>query len=208
LKVKELSLYLASASPRRLELLSGLGLEPQILRHSVDETPHPAESPEDHARRLAEAKGRDAATTLDAGEAGVVLAADTVVTIDGSILGKPVDQADAASMLRRLRGRSHQVLTALFLRRVEDGRESSIVESTGVQFREYDDSTLEAYVGTGEPLDKAGAYGIQGLGAFLSRRIDGSWSNVVGLPLERLPACLGRVGIDPLSLFRGRLSSR
>ena len=81
-------------------------------------------------------------------------------------------------------------------------------ESTRVQFREYDDSTLEAYVATGEPLDKAGAYGIQGFGAFLSRRIDGSWSNVVGLPLERLPACLGQVGIDPLSLFRGQLSSR
>ena len=207
LEVKELCLYLASASPRRLELLRALGLAPRILRHAVDETPAPLESPETHARRLAEAKGRDAAAGLDGRVAGVLLAADTVVTIDGSILGKPVDEADAGRMLRLLRGRSHQVLTALFLRRLDDDREISIVESTRVVFQAYDDSIVEAYVGTGEPLDKAGAYGIQGLGAFLSERIDGSWSNVVGLPLERLPHCLERIDIDPQSLFHGRLSS-
>jgi len=206
--VKELRLYLASASPRRLELLRRLGFAPRILRHAVDETPAPLESPQEHALRLAEAKGRDAAAGLGGAVAGVVLAADTVVTIDGSILGKPVDQADARRMLRLLRGRSHQVWTALFLRRLDDERESSIVESTRVVFRAYDDSTVDAYVATGEPLDKAGAYGIQGLGAFLSERIDGSWSNVVGLPLERLPHCLEQIGIDPRSLFRGRLSSR
>ena len=207
--LNELCLYLASGSPRRLELLRQIGFAPRTLRHAVDETALLRERPAEHAQRLAEAKARSAAATLDgSAEVGVILAADTVVTIDEAILGKPLDPADAVRMLRRLRGAAHEVLTAIFLQRTDDGREIGVLESTRVVFHDYDDAVVQAYVATGEPLDKAGAYGIQGLGAFLSERIEGSWSNVVGLPLERLPGCLERIGIDPQALFSGRLTSR
>lgn len=190
-------------------MLRQIGFDPRVLRHEVDEAPLEPETPEAYVRRLAEAKGRSAASGLDVDAAvGLVLAADTVVTIDGSILGKPTDGADAARMLRRLRGTSHQVLTAIHLRRTDDGRESAVMDSTRVVFHAYGDEAVDAYVATGEPLDKAGAYGIQGHGVFLSERIEGSWSNVVGLPLERLPASLARIGLDPQALFRGRLISR
>lgn len=209
LTVKELCLYLASGSPRRLELLRQIGFAPRILRHTVDEVPLASETPREYVRRLAKAKGRCAASGLDEDAAvGLVLAADTVVTIDGSILGKPTDEADAARMLRSLRGASHQVLTAIHLQRTDDDRATLVVDSTRVVFHDYDDETVQAYVTTGEPLDKAGAYGIQGRGAFLAERIEGSWSNVVGLPLERLPDSLARIGLDPDALFSGRLISR
>lgn len=204
--MKKLRLYLASASPRRLELLRQLGLDPRRLDHHVAETPVEGESPETTVRRLAIDKGRAAAAALDpAAEPGVVLAADTLVTLDRAILGKPVDSADAARMLRLLRGRTHEVLTGLFVVRTDDRRETDAVETTRVRFRSFDDATLDAYVASGEPLDKAGAYGIQGLGALLSEGMRGSWSNVVGLPLERLPGCMARIGVDPVELFRGNL---
>jgi septum formation protein len=203
-----LQLYLASGSPRRLDLLRRLGLDPTPLEHRVDERVLPGEEAEAHARRLARAKGRDATSSIELVNPAVVLSADTVVTLDGAILGKPEDRGQAERMLRRLRGRRHRVVTAIWVFRTDDGRESSALESTAVRFRDFDEASLQAYVESGEPMDKAGAYGIQGRGVFLTERIEGSWSNVVGLPLEQLPGCLVRIGIDPLGLFRGRLTSR
>jgi len=174
--------------------------------HDAPETPEPGETPVRHVSRLAAAKARAALRRI-ATEAspGVVLAADTVVTIDGAILGKPASAKDAERMLRSLRGKVHQVLTGVIVVRTDDGRSADAVEATRVRFRHFDDETLQAYVTSGEPLDKAGAYGIQGLGALLSLRIEGSWSNVVGLPLERLPECFEGIGVDPRGLFRGQL---
>jgi len=206
LKVKELLLYLASGSPRRLELLRQIGLDPRRVAHTVRESPEPGETPTAHVGRLAAAKAQSALGLLAPGAPpGVVLAADTVVTIDGEILGKPESARDAERMLRSLRGRVHQVLTGVSLARTDDARSVDAVEATQVRFRRFDDDTIRAYVASGEPLDKAGSYGIQGLGAFLSVSIEGSWSNVVGLPLERLPECLAGIGVDPGGLFRGRL---
>jgi septum formation protein len=192
-----LQLVLASASPRRRELLRGIGLEPRILVPGIDERAHPDEAPSAQVLRLAEAKGRAAAARLPPSDpAAVVLAADTVVTIDGTCLGKPSGPEQARSMLQALSGRKHRVLTGVYLERTDDGRSVGGVETTAVHFLPYDDRTIRAYVSTGEPMDKAGGYGIQGRGALLCRRIDGSWSNVVGLPLERLPDWLESIGID------------
>jgi septum formation protein len=204
--VKELQLYLASASPRRSELLRQIGLSPRILDHGVSETTLKGEGPAATVLRLAKAKGQAAAAAFDAGAApGIVLAADTVVALDSDVLGKPESAMDAARMLHLLAARTHEVLTGVYLIRTDDGRTAEVVETTRVGFRELDDATIAAYVECGEPMDKAGAYGIQGLGALLTDSIRGSWSNVVGLPLERLPGCLEQIGVNPLGLFVGRL---
>jgi septum formation protein len=202
----ELTLYLASASPRRSELLRQIGLNPVVLEHGVLETTNPGEGPSQTVLRLATEKGRAAAAALDPDAAqGVVLAADTVVTLDGAILGKPDSSADASRMLRLLAGRTHEVLTGVYLVRTDDGRATDAVATTRVRFGDLDEPTIAAYVESGEPRDKAGAYGIQGLGALLAESIAGSWSNVVGLPLERMPGCLEKIGVDPLGLFSGRM---
>jgi septum formation protein len=194
--VSTLRLYLASASPRRRRLLRQIGIEPVIVASSPEERALPGEPPRDLVRRLAEVKGRHAAGRLSAEVPGVVLAADTAVVIDGACLGKPSGPDEAAAMLRRLRGRSHEVLTGVFLMRTDRELSLSDLDSTRVHFRRYDEATIEAYVATGEASDKAGAYGIQGRGVLLAERIEGSWSNVVGLPLERLPAWTARIGVD------------
>ncbi len=188
-------LVLASASPRRLDLLRELGLVPETLPTGIPEDPLPGEAPRAHVERLAGAKGHAAWTRLT-GAPAVVLAADTAVVLDGEILGKPRDDADAASMLRRLSGRVHEVLTAVDLRHSGSGASASTVETTRVRFRPYPPAFADWYASTGEPRDKAGAYGIQGLGVLLAEGIEGSWSNVVGLPLERLPALFDAVGLD------------
>ena len=192
-----LTLYLASRSPRRWELLERAGLVPRRVPAEADERPHPGEPPERLARRLAEAKGRDALARLSAGApAGIVLAADTVVALDGESLGKPADPGEAQAMLRRLSGRTHRVITGVFLARTDDGRSVCEVATTSVSFVALDEPRIRDYVATGEPLDKAGAYGIQGRGALLVAGIAGSFSNVVGLPLERLPGWLAEIGVD------------
>src|SRR6185369_11903005 len=122
------------------------------------------------------------------------LGADTVVVLDGEILGKPADAAGAERMLRALSGREHRVLSGVCVLRADGGREAAGVAATLVRFRAYGGDTVRWYVGTGEPMDKAGAYGIQGKGALLVASIDGSWSNVVGLPLEILPGLLESIG--------------
>ncbi len=178
-RVASLPLVLASASPRRAELLAAAGIAFEVDTANVDETPRAGEAPRDYVRRLAEAKAR--AVTVRH-PAGLVLGADTTVVVDGTILGKPVDATDAGDMLRRLSGRSHQVLTGVAL--VRDGRTVEVdVAVTDVWFAPMTGADIDAYVATGEPMDKAGAYAIQGRASCFVTRIDGSYSNVVGLPV-------------------------
>jgi septum formation protein len=188
---------LASASPRRLDLLRGIGLTPTVMPSNVHEESAPGERPTETVRRLAEAKGRQVAGRLDDDPSVcyVVLAADTAVVIDDRALGKPRDAKEAEEMLRLLRGRTHEVLTGVFLLRTDDGRATCGVDSSRVRFREYEDRDIHAYVQSGEPMDKAGAYAIQGGGSILVAALEGSWSNVVGLPLERLPGWLEQIGV-------------
>lgn len=187
-------LVLASASPRRSELLGLLGVPFVVLPAHLDETPHPGEDPLDYVRRLASEK---ASAVGDAGD--VVLAADTTVVLDGEILGKPSSPEEAASMLRALSGRSHLVHTGVAARAA--GRFVTASATTTVTFVALADDDVWWYVATGEPMDKAGAYAIQGAGGVFVASVEGSASNVVGLPLHLLPALLGELG-HPLPSFR------
>ncbi len=179
---------LASASPRRKQLLELLGLTPEIVPADIDETWRNGEAPAPHAERLA----REKVAALHRPDAAVV-GADTIVVIDGAILGKPADAAEARAMVRRLAGREHEVFTAVAV--AHRGRVASGVVRTAVRFRALDDATVAAYVATGEPMDKAGAYGIQGYGAVLVERIDGDYFTVMGLGLGLLVDLLGQVGL-------------
>jgi len=174
------TLILASGSPRRLALLEELGLDPIVRPADIDETPRPDEAPARYVERLAIEKGAAVDANLD----DTVISADTIVTIDGQLLGKPVDDADAARMLRQLSGRTHQVMTGVAVRRGDEVR--SFVEATTVHFDELSDADIGWYVGTGEPADKAGAYALQGRGGGFITRIEGSYDNVIGLPRYRL----------------------
>lgn len=183
-----LPVVLASASPRRRDLLTLLGLAFDVAPADVDESWRNGEAPPIHAERLArekaEARQRPGA---------VVVAADTIVVVDGEILGKPRDASEAAAMLQRLQGREHVVHTAVAV--AYGGRVVSGTEATRVWFRPLDGDAIAAYVATGEPLDKAGAYGIQGFGAVLVQRIDGDYFTVMGLGLSRLVDLLGALGL-------------
>ncbi len=176
-------LVLASSSPRRRRILRRLGLDPEIVPPAVDELRRPGEPAAELAERAAREKARDVARRLGAkgGEAPWIIGADTVVVRDGEPLGKPADEADARSMLTSLSGRDHVVLTGWVLLHSMRGERGG-VEATRVWFKPLRPAEIEAYVATGEPLDKAGAYGIQGLGCFLVERIEGNYENVVGLP--------------------------
>ncbi|MGE0812073.1 MAG: nucleoside triphosphate pyrophosphatase [Vicinamibacterales bacterium] len=171
-------LVLASASPRRAELLRAAGLVFTIDAADVDETPRPGEAPDAYVRRLAEAK---AAAVARRRPGDVVLGADTTVALDGEILGKPGDAEEAHRMLRRLAGRSHRVYTGVALALGPDVR--TAVASTTVRFAPLSEAEIAAYVATGEPVDKAGAYGIQGGAARFVAGVDGPHDNVVGLPV-------------------------
>jgi septum formation protein len=180
-------LTLASQSPRRRELLGGLGIPLEVRPARTDETPRPGEAPAAYARRVAVEKARAVPGDL-------VLAADTTVAVDGRILGKPAGPADAARMLRLLSGRSHEVISAVCVRRPAVRLELDAVASTTVEVAPLDERVIAWYVATGEPLDKAGAYAVQGLfGAFV-RAVHGSVTNVIGLPLDETLALLRRVG--------------
>jgi septum formation protein len=185
-------LVLASASPRRRELLAALGLEFRIEAADIDESPRAGEGAEAYVRRLALEK----ASAVAAAHAGsLVLGADTVVVVDGEILGKPRDAEDARRMLRRLAGRGHQVLTGVAVVGAgEGGPRLAEVVRTEVLFTPMDEAEIGAYVASGEPLDKAGAYAIQGLGARYVESISGNYSNVVGLPLPHAVRLLRRAG--------------
>jgi septum formation protein len=173
-------LILASQSPRRQELLRHAGIPFLIRPAQVEERPLPGEDAHAYARRLARAK----AEAVSAAPEDVVLGADTVVVADGEILGKPADQADARRMLRLLSGREHQVITGICLRTVQHAVLDS--ESTSVRFVPLSEEEIADYVASGEPADKAGAYAIQGLASKFIDRLEGCYSNVVGLPLALL----------------------
>lgn len=196
-----MKLILASASPRRAEILRDAGIAFDVMAVNVDETPLPGESAEVMCRRLAEAKARAAAARLAAGEPAIVVAADTVVEVEGEdkigILGKPDSPEAAREMLRRLSGKTHRVLTALSLIRLPDGATRSALESTDVRFSVLSAQEIEEYVATGEPMDKAGAYAIQGRAGRFIESIEGCYFNVVGLPLARLYRNLKELGWAP-----------
>jgi septum formation protein len=189
-------LILASASPRRRELLAELGVPFAVRSASVDETPQPGESPEALVRRLSRAKALAVAAQSAASAPGaIILAADTTVVLDGEILGKPADVAEATAMLRRLRGGAHTVLTAIALLDTGDNRLITDLAVTRVTMRDYSDDEIAAYVASGDPFDKAGGYAIQHAGFQPVASIQGSYTNVVGLPLEQVAAGLRQLGL-------------
>jgi septum formation protein len=186
-----LRVILASQSPRRRELLTLVGIAHEVSPADVDESVHPDEAPVPHCERLARAKASVLATRApDA----LVIGSDTIVVIDGDILGKPRDATDAAVMLERLQGRTHTVFTAVAV--AYQGHLQSGVESVSVTFRPLTAQQIAAYIATGEPMDKAGAYGIQGYGATIVERIDGDYFAVMGLPLGRLVALCRAMQVD------------
>jgi septum formation protein len=197
-------LFLASASPRRRELLAQIAVPCVTQIASIDENPLPDEPPAAYVERLAREKARAGLLALGEPADAVVLGADTAVVLDGRILGKPADFAESRAMLRALSGRSHEVLTAVAL--VGGGREVARVVSSEVSFRAISDAEIEAYWASGEPCDKAGSYGIQGLAAVFVNQLRGSYSAVVGLPLCETAELLGEFGIACWQLpAQGRL---
>ncbi|MBI3637172.1 MAG: septum formation protein Maf [Candidatus Rokubacteria bacterium] len=182
---------LASASPRRRELLRQICPEFRVRPSDVNERLAPGPLP-DAVMALAEAKARAVAA---AAGAGIVLGADTIVVLDGEALGKPATAAEARVMLRRLAGREHQVITGVAVVDAATGRSQTVAVRTRVRMHAYDDATIDAYVATGEPMDKAGAYAIQEGGARLVAGYDGSYTNVVGLPLEETGRLLDLFGV-------------
>ncbi len=175
------SLILASASPRRQKFLMDLGLDFTCLPADIDETPESGELPADFAQRMAVEK---ASLIAQLHPNSYVIGADTVVTIDNLILGKPNDEDHALKILRSLQGKTHQVITGLSIICLREHCLEQLTRSTDVTFATFPDSILSAYIQAGESLDKAGAYGIQSKGAFLSRSINGSCSNVIGFPVN------------------------
>ncbi len=187
-----MKLILASASPRRAEILRDAGIAFSVLSSAVDETPYSNESPTDLVQRLATAKA-DLVAARAVGPA-IIMAADTVVILDGHILGKPRSNDDAANMLQKLSGRTHSVVTGVALVRLPDAERRQFVESTLVHFAPLSSEEISRYLATEEPHDKAGAYAIQGRAGRYIPRIEGCYFNVVGLPLSRLIASLHELG--------------
>lgn len=187
-------LILASSSPRRQQLLQKLGLDFAVMKPQIDESRRPNESLTAYVERLSRQKAAAVAAMLG-DEAAVVIAADTIVALAVELLGKPYDADDARRMLKKLRGRRHQVYTAFTLH--QTGRPPRIITacvSTHVFMRGYADAEIEAYIASGDPFDKAGAYAIQNRSFRPVDRIEGSYDNVVGLPLDELRAALGELG--------------
>ncbi|MFL5522786.1 MAG: Maf family protein [Gemmatimonadaceae bacterium] len=198
--MSECRVVLASASPRRRQLLDLIGIAHEVRPADIDETMRPREAPRRHAERLA----REKATKIATRDPDLItIGADTVVVINRKVLGKPRDQAEAVRMLSELSGREHTVITAVAVARGKKLR--SAIEEVRVKFRRLRDDEIEAYVATGEPMDKAGAYGIQGYGATIVECIDGDYFAVMGLPLTRLTALMRDLGVryrfgEPLAL--------
>ncbi|HEY4733051.1 MAG: Maf family protein [Gemmatimonadaceae bacterium] len=198
--MSECRVVLASASPRRRQLLDLIGIAHEVRPADIDETMRPREAPRRHAERLA----REKATKIATRDPDLItIGADTVVVINRKVLGKPRDRAEAVRMLSELSGREHTVITAVAVARGKKLR--SAIEEVRVKFRRLRDDEIEAYVATGEPMDKAGAYGIQGYGATIVECIDGDYFAVMGLPLTRLTALMRDLGVryrfgEPLAL--------
>ncbi len=185
-------LILASASPRRRQLLAALGIPFAIDVADIDESRVGAESPQAHVRRLAETKARAVAARHPH---DIILAADTIVVLDGRILGKPGDEEEAWAMLRALRGRAHQVITAVAV--AFAGRTRSDLDIATVVMRDYSDAEIAAYIASGDPFDKAGAYAIQNLEFHPVARLEGCFANVMGLPLALTARLLTAAGLSP-----------
>jgi nucleoside triphosphate pyrophosphatase len=188
--VSDCRVVLASASPRRRELLNLIGIEHEVIPANIDETMRAREAPRRHAERLA----REKASTIAKRDPDLItIGADTIVVINRKVLGKPADVDQAARMLAMLSGREHMVITAVAVSRGKKLR--SAVEEVRVKFRRLREDEIEAYIATGEPMDKAGAYGIQGYGATIVERIEGDYFAVMGLPLVRLVGLMRDVGV-------------
>lgn len=199
-RIIRMPLILASASPRRKDLLHSVGLHPSVIPSETDETVDPSLPPQEAAMELAARKARQVAERLrKAGETdGVVIGADTVVYIDGEMLGKPADAGDAVRMLTKLQGREHRVYTGVCLADVAGTRQLTGYRETRVRMKPLSAERIRRYVATGECFDKAGAYAVQGRGALLVESILGDYSNVVGLPLSLIDDMLAEFGIEPL----------
>jgi len=179
---------LASASPRRRELMTLIGIPHEVRPADIDESYLPGEVPRDHALRLA----REKAQRISDSEA-VVVGSDTIVVVDGEVLGKPRDEREAARMLERLSGRTHTVITAVAVS--WRGHVVADAESVEVRFHQLSDQHISDYIATGEPMDKAGAYGIQGFGATIVAGVDGDYFAVMGLPLQRMVMLMRDLGL-------------
>jgi len=190
-------LYLASKSPRRRELLGRLGLEFGVLEIDIPERRQPGEPPRDYVCRVAREKAGAGLLRVLGNPSALVLGSDTEVVLDDEVFGKPADAAEAAAMLRRLSGRTHEVISAVSL--VSSGRELQAVSISQVTFDELDDACIDAYIATGEPFGKAGAYAIQGGAEVFVRRLDGSYSAVMGLPLRETARLLAGFGLGPMA---------
>lgn len=188
-------LILASSSPRRRDLLASLGLQFRVVPAELVEIPSPHEAARDFAVRVAEKKALVVGTKYPS---AWVIGADTIVVVEGEILGKPLDRADAKRMLQRLAGREHLVLTGYVLLKVAAEKKLKGVEETRVKINALEEREIEWYINTGEPFDKAGAYAIQGKGAFMVEWIKGSYTNVVGLPLCQLVRFFKDAGIGDI----------
>jgi len=195
-------LILASKSPRRYELLKQMGLDVEVVPSKVIEDFVQAESPREHVIRLAEAKTREVGSKYPG---RWVVAADTIVYINGSILGKPRCQEEAVEMLRRLSGQEHRVLTGFSVCHLEKGKSNAGAVQTAVRMKPLISAEIDWYMQTGEPFDKAGGYAIQGIGSFMIESIQGSYTNVVGLPLCELIQMLNRLGAITISEFGMRI---
>jgi septum formation protein len=193
-------IVLASASPRRRELLAAVGLDFLVVPSQVDETLLDNETPREHVLRLSRAKALEVANRTQQ-EGRWFIGSDTVVVCDQTVLGKPADPVEARSMLQRLSGRSHAVLSGYAVHDRHSGTTLCGAVSTKVFFKALTASEIESYIATGEPFDKAGAYAIQGAGMFMVPRIEGSYTNVVGLPLCEVLADLDALGALPKSAF-------
>ena len=175
-------IWLASKSPRRAEILQAVGWPFEIMLAGIDEARRPSEAADNYVKRLAREK---AMAIMDRIDAGLVLGADTVVVVDGEILGQPKNEEDARRMLKLLSGKWHEVLTGVALIRAGEGFDSAVeYQRTRVKFAEISDEEINSYLATGEPMDKAGAYAIQGRAALFIEAIDGDYFNIVGLPIR------------------------
>lgn len=197
---RNVDFYLASASPRRHDLLLQLGYRFAVLPVDIDELAHAGEDAEVFVRRIATRKAMAGWRLVETGNARPVLGADTVVVVDGQILGKPEDAADAVRMLELLSGHTHRVLTAVAV--TAGMAPQTVLSETRVQFRDIEAHEMRSYWATGEPCDKAGAYAIQGLAAAFVARIEGSYSGVVGLPLFETSSVLRCFGVQIRKLGR------
>ncbi len=196
-------LILASKSPRRYDLLKQMGLNFEVIPSKIEEDFAQGESPREHVVRLAEAKAIEVGNRYPD---CCVIGADTIVYIDGQILGKPGNREEAMEMLRLISGKEHRVLTGISVRHSNKGKGECEAVETAVRVKSLSPVEMDWYIGTGEPFDKAGGYGIQGIGSFMIESINGSYTNVVGLPLCELMQMLVRLGAITMADSRWQIA--